>query len=959
LGLKDLDNRTILPSMKRAMPMSTRTTCGMCHDYDVIAKGLHFNSSTGAESGRRGEPWVLVDGPTGTHLPLSNRSWEGAENVFKPKDVGLTPWSFTQLFGRHMPGGDMGAPKDTNDLNARWDVSGKAEINCMGCHNASYRQDHSEWAKQMMRENFRWAGTAAAGLGEVGGMASRQPNTWNIYKGPSPDDTGFATPPAVNYDLSLFDSKGRAMLDVGSPKDKRCLSCHSTVKSGQGKWRSDVDVHSAAGLSCVQCHRNGISHNIVRGYASEGAQRGDADVASLSCRGCHLGSKGSGARAMGGRLGAPVPKHPGLPSVHLEKMTCTACHSGPMPSSQPTRVRTARINRMGIFGRAQWYTEAPNISEGVFAKGSDGKIGPVRMIWPAFWARVEGEKVTPLLPDEVAPATKGVFDGPQQIAKILNVLAGPIAEDYGRMAERPDLIKKRKIGGIPVLLRAGKLYRLNADGGLDVSDFSGKAPMMLGLLARDFNGEIVTLLRDLDPEADPADQDEFLNERPPVRQKILVVLTAMIKALADDIPGKGFPVLDFGDLAYKRDLVPTPVAEDKEAGVKADPDAMGWRLVKVAVGGTRRAVPRFAWLVDGKTKPLIADSLVEAVAQTAGVEESFTEQQVGTVLGKLQESKGGKYAYISSGKMFTLGAGGAVVASDNKAADAYSWPMAHGVRPAPQALGAGGCTDCHSTDSAFMFGKVTGSGPLLTQTVAVKSMHELQGLDADFHRTFGMTFLYRPMFKCVLFSAALLMGILLSAYGSLAIHGAGKSDGASGKRRFAIPPILDKLAGLAVCALTIALVITGFMNPLAGETITGWLLITHVMLGAAFAVALLVLIAFRAGACSGARASRFGAGQKLGFWLIALCGFGLVLTAALATLPVIGMCWQDAMACAHLYLGIGIIVASVVYLIGSVCKKFLNCGTASCSTATDKPASDEPAGAAADSDDASPTDKKA
>jgi hypothetical protein len=214
LGLKDLDNRTILPSMKRAMPMSTINTCGACHDYGVIAKGLHFNSLKATSPGRPGEPWVLVDGATGTQLPLSNRSWPG---LYKPEDVGLTPWSFTKLFGRHMPGGDMAAPDDTNDVKARWSVSGKAEINCMGCHNASYKQDHSEWAKQMMRENFRWAATAAAGLGEVGGMASRQPNTWDIYQGPSPDDTGYATPPAVNYDLSLFDSKGRAMLDVGSP----------------------------------------------------------------------------------------------------------------------------------------------------------------------------------------------------------------------------------------------------------------------------------------------------------------------------------------------------------------------------------------------------------------------------------------------------------------------------------------------------------------------------------------------------------------------------------------------------------------------------------------------------------------------------------------------------------------------------------------------------------------------
>ena len=918
LPLMDIDNRTVLPTMKRAMPMSASKTCGACHDYGIIAKGLHFNSAKAKSSGRPGEPWVLVDRATGTQLPMSNRSWSG---LHKPADVGLTPWTFTKLFGRHMPGGDMGAPDDTSDVKARWGVSGKAEINCMGCHNASYRQDHSEWAKQMMRENFLWAATAASGLGEVGGMASRQGDMWDIYKDPGPDDTGYATPPAVKYDLSLFDSKGRAMLDVGSPKDKRCLSCHSTARAGVSKWRTDRDVHSAAGLSCVQCHRNGISHNIVRGYAAEAGERTDPGVASLTCRGCHLGMDGTGAKAMGGRLGAPTPKHAGLPAVHLEKMTCTACHSGPLPAAEPTRVRTARINRMGIFGRAQWYTEAPNISEGVFAKGDDGKIGPRRMMWPAFWARLDGEKVTPLPPDEVAPLTKGVFDGSQQIAKILNTLAGPIADEVGRIAStNARLIKLWKVGGVPVFIHEGKVYRLNADGGLDISELSGEMPVMVGPFARDFNGEILVLLRDLDPDADP--EEDFLTENAKKRELLLPVLMDMLKALGTAIPpGQGAAVLDFGDLTYQRTLVSTPVKEDKEAGIKEDKDAMNWRLVKVATGGARRSVPRFAWMdKDNKTRPLIADSVVQGVAATAGVEESFTEQQVGTVLGKLQESKGGKFAYISSGKMFALGPDGKVAASDNKAAEAYSWPMAHGVRPAAQSLGAGGCTDCHSTDSAFFFGKVKGSGPLLTDAVAVKSMYELQGLDAGFHSMFGLTFVFRPIFKTVLFIVAILMAAVLAAYAALAIRKTVKcAGGTDDKRRF---PTLDKLAAMVVCGLTVVLVVTGFVNPvLFGATISGWLLITHVLLGAVFAVALLGLIVFRASECSDAGPGRFNTGQKVGFWLLAVFGFALVLTAALATLPVIGMCWQATMACIHLYMGIGVIAASLVYLCGACRKK--------------------------------------
>jgi len=164
----------------------------------------------------------------------------------------------------------------------------------------------------------------------------------------------------------------------------------------------------------------------------------------------------------------------------------------------------------------------------------------------------------------------------------------------------------------------------------------------------------------------------------------------------------------------------------------------------------------------------------------------------------------------------------------------------------------------------------------------------------------------------VLFIAAILIAAILAAYGALAVRRVTNlAGGTDDNRRF---PRLDSLAGLVVCGLTVVLVISGFINPvLFSKTISGWLLIIHVLLGAVFAVALLGLIVFRAAECSQATPGRFNTGQKVGFWLLAVFGFGLVLTAALATLPVIGMCWQAAMASIHLYMGIGVVVASVVY----------------------------------------------
>ena len=150
LPLNAADGGDIVPSLSSAKPFSTSKTCGMCHDYSKVSAGWHFNASSGkAPAGRPGEPWVWVDGLTGTQLPLSYRGWTGTWN---PDAIGMDKWDFTKMFGRHMPGGDTGEPKDVfDDPHARWSVSGTLEVNCLGCHNASYMQDHSEWARQIGR----------------------------------------------------------------------------------------------------------------------------------------------------------------------------------------------------------------------------------------------------------------------------------------------------------------------------------------------------------------------------------------------------------------------------------------------------------------------------------------------------------------------------------------------------------------------------------------------------------------------------------------------------------------------------------------------------------------------------------------------------------------------------------------------------------------------------------------
>ena len=113
---------------------------------------------------------------------------------------------------------------------------------------------------------------------------------------------------------------------------------------GNEKWQGDEDVHLAAGLTCVDCHREGLEHNTIRGY--EGEVNANEMAAKTSCKGCHLGDE-NGSRPEGGRLGAPVPMHKGIPTVHFERLACTACHSGPWPDDTTYRVKTSQAHGLG------------------------------------------------------------------------------------------------------------------------------------------------------------------------------------------------------------------------------------------------------------------------------------------------------------------------------------------------------------------------------------------------------------------------------------------------------------------------------------------------------------------------------------------------------------------------------------------------------------------------------------
>ena len=483
---------------KQPRPISMRNTCGECHDYDKMATGWHFHSgTTNVLSGRVGEPWVLTDTRVRTQIPISKRDWKG---TYSPEDINMTAWKFLKQFSSHFPGGNYGEmePSD-DDLDAdpeeflRWPISGKYEINCLACHHADRKQNQSDAALQSARENYRWAATVASGLATVKGTASELDEFYD-------PETEYKI--ITSYDKSRFDSNNKVFLDiVRKPPSNRCYYCHSTQDlqtPGKNEWVHNEDVHLASGMSCADCHRNGVDHMIGRGdIEPSGNPHNSIDYlknydpqkhASYSCQGCHLGNPNAENQAdmMGGHLGAPIPEHKGIPAVHFEKLSCTACHSGLLPKENTVRVRTARMHKLGLHGRHAMNKQLPHVVTPVFAKMANGKIGPHNMIWPSFWATryqpsfwgtKTGDAVTPLpfeLEDMVVDnLSENTESDPtklsdETITSVLKLIAAQSEGEEEVEVElpneaKPEAKKESEPKPEPVFVSRGKLYSLRSE----------------------------------------------------------------------------------------------------------------------------------------------------------------------------------------------------------------------------------------------------------------------------------------------------------------------------------------------------------------------------------------------------------------------------------------------------------------------------------------------------------------
>jgi hypothetical protein len=470
----------IHPDTDPVLPFSTKATCGACHSYDKISGGWHFNAvDLNINPGRRGQPWIYADPTIATQIPLSYRKWPGA---FRPEQIGLTPMAFLQSFGRQMPGGGIGEMIDKSenpDEVLRSEVTGKLEINCLACHDGSQAVDMggaSGYSLQVIKGNYRWAATASCGeFAYVTGSVKGLPNEYD-FRAPFTSGDSKLKPPVVTYRKDIFGHNDWVNFDIRlKPTKERCYFCHSNIDVQDGnteKWFRDEDVHIASGLVCADCHRNGLDHNIIRGYASEPCNSTNPLAADTSCEGCHLGTKG--ARPDAGRFAAPTPKHAGIPPSHFDKLSCTACHSGPWPKSETIRTKTARAHALGIAGASKESEILPHLLYPVFAKGQDGKIGVFKLFWPAYWATMSDGNVTPLAMETVKAVTSRV------ITKAAFSKAGswPDLKEEDIAKVLTALVEKVDAGAKPVYVTGGKVYSLDAGGKLVSADNKMAEPYM-------------------------------------------------------------------------------------------------------------------------------------------------------------------------------------------------------------------------------------------------------------------------------------------------------------------------------------------------------------------------------------------------------------------------------------------------------------------------------------------------
>lgn len=380
-------------------PFSMKQTCGMCHDYDVITQGYHFqmgwdvvSDDYGVESGR---PWDLSNGFMGRWYPYAFRQLAKKKNT-SPDEIDLTVYDFVGFSspghgqppcGACHPGGggleydrdgnrydehmmenpELAESLDGDYFKSQWTMSGVVEADCFVCHLKGY--DFQTRIDQLTQGNYRWAVVAGSRIGVVEGSVRR------------------GREPTVAYHQRLFNADGTITLEMSwPPPDENCVNCHgrSDVRKRGFSWNDifNPDVHAQQGVSCTACHPAGLDHQIAKGDSPTFTAAPKQEGTMMGCKECHRG----------GYLGAPVPDHEKVRPSHIQNIACESCHI-------PSLKRAAALGHEASTGQLEFRTR-PAEAEEPGAKGEwqpdynrweDGLVYNINHFLAVWWGNRDAD----------------------------------------------------------------------------------------------------------------------------------------------------------------------------------------------------------------------------------------------------------------------------------------------------------------------------------------------------------------------------------------------------------------------------------------------------------------------------------------------------------------------------------------------------------------------------------------
>jgi hypothetical protein len=173
-------------------------------------------------------------------------------------------------------------------------------------------------------------------------------------------------------------------------------------------------------------------------------------------------------------MGAPHPDHEGIPPIHFRKLTCTACHSGPWPAASPRQLKNGMTHGLGEYNVNKAAQALPHLYYPVFARQADGKLAPNRLVWPAFWGRLQKGSVVPLHPEQVK---KALLKG-KLIAPLSPDGSWPNADEHWVEQVLHLLNEDAPSQGPAVYIAGGKLHRLDSAGKLRTEDHAQAQPYL-------------------------------------------------------------------------------------------------------------------------------------------------------------------------------------------------------------------------------------------------------------------------------------------------------------------------------------------------------------------------------------------------------------------------------------------------------------------------------------------------